>query len=128
MTRRPHPERTTSPPSQALGWQVRGFDQLTWEQQRFDIVVTGSVAKLGHHDQPCAYLLGTTNRVLVEASPTDRIWGIGLTADDQRAADPATSLGQNLLGFALMQARTILRDEHHSRVPIPTSYLVGRCS
>jgi ribA/ribD-fused uncharacterized protein len=46
--------------------------------------------------------------VLVEASPRDRIWGIGLTATDERAASPATWQGLNLLGFALMQARDAL--------------------
>ncbi|MCZ0971065.1 NADAR family protein [Streptomyces albulus] len=51
------------------------------------------------------FLLGTGSRVLVEASPVDRIWGIGLAADDDRAADPARWRGLNLLGFALMAAR-----------------------
>ena len=46
--------------------------------------------------------------MLVEASPLDRIWGIGLAADDQRAADPAPWRGLNLLGFALMEARARL--------------------
>lgn len=91
---------------------MRGFDQHTWEQQRLDIVVTGSVAKFSCHDQLRAYLLGTGSRVLVDASPTDRIWGIGLTADDPLATDPTTWRGHNLLGFALMRARTILRDRH----------------
>jgi ribA/ribD-fused uncharacterized protein len=103
----PHPHQ-----AKTLGRQVRGFDQHTWEQQRFDIVVTGSVAKFSHHNDLRAYLLGTTNRVLVEASPTDRVWGIGLTADDPRATDPTTWRGHNLLGFALVQARTILGGQH----------------
>jgi len=47
-------------------------------------------------------------RVLVEASPLDRVWGIGLAADDPRAADPAGWRGLNLLGFALMEARDLL--------------------
>ena len=51
------------------------------------------------------YLLGTGDRVLVEASPVDRIWGIGLAAQDERAQHPAQWCGLNLLGFALMQAR-----------------------
>jgi ribA/ribD-fused uncharacterized protein len=55
--------------------------------------------------------LGTGEQVLVEASPRDRIWGIGLAADDPRAADPATWRGLNLLGFALMQARAELADQ-----------------
>ncbi|TGP15610.1 DUF1768 domain-containing protein, partial [Mesorhizobium sp. M1D.F.Ca.ET.234.01.1.1] len=47
--------------------------------------------------------------VLVEASPVDRIWGIGLAADDEKAANPLLWRGENLLGFALMQARDRLR-------------------
>jgi ribA/ribD-fused uncharacterized protein len=44
----------------------------------------------------------------VEASPLDRVWGIGLTADDPRAADPSSWLGLNLLGEALMEVRSRL--------------------
>ncbi|GAB3070641.1 NADAR family protein [Micromonospora schwarzwaldensis] len=95
-----HPHR-----AKALGRQVRGFDEATWAARRREIVVAGSVAKFGQHDPLRRFLLGTGDRVLVEASPTDRVWGIGLTADDPRAADPATWRGENLLGFALMQAR-----------------------
>ncbi len=47
--------------------------------------------------------------MLVEASPVDRVWGIGLAADDERASDPARWRGLNLLGFALMDAREQLR-------------------
>ncbi|MDQ7757875.1 NADAR domain-containing protein [Xanthomonas sontii] len=48
--------------------------------------------------------------MLVEASPVDRIWGIGLAADDPRAADPTTWQGENLLGFALMEVRRRLAE------------------
>jgi ribA/ribD-fused uncharacterized protein len=88
-----------------LGGRARGFDRRVWEAERFGIVVAGNVAKFAAHDDLRAYLLGTRGRVLVEASPKDRIWGIGLAEDDPRAADPATWRGLNLLGFALMQAR-----------------------
>ncbi|MEU5722202.1 NADAR family protein [Micromonospora sp. NPDC047738] len=99
-----HPRR-----AKTLGRQVRGFDEATWTARRYDIVVAGSVAKFGQHDELGRFLLGTGERVLVEASPVDRIWGIGLAADDPRADDPARWRGQNLLGFALMEARATLR-------------------
>jgi hypothetical protein len=100
------------------GRLVRGFDQAVWERERFGIVVEGSVHKFAAHAELGAFLLGTGERsemgvpraegwgrVLVEASPVDRVWGIGLAADDERAQDPERWLGPNLLGFALMEAR-----------------------
>ncbi|MEU8264603.1 NADAR family protein [Micromonospora sp. NPDC048999] len=100
-----HPHR-----AKALGRQVRGFDEATWLARRYEIVVAGSVAKFGQHEELTRFLLGTGKRVLVEASPVDRIWGIGLAADDPRAEDPARWRGENLLGFALMDARAALRE------------------
>ncbi len=96
-----------SHPKQAkdAGRTVRGFDEETWLRHRFSLVVEGNVHKFGHHPELRDYLLGTGSRVLVEASPVDRVWGIGLAADDERAADPARWRGLNLLGFALMEAR-----------------------
>ncbi|MFI5521937.1 NADAR family protein [Streptomyces platensis] len=99
-------------PKQAkdAGRTVRGFDEETWQRHRFGLVVEGSVHKFGQDTALREYLLGTHSRVLVEASPVDRIWGIGLAADDERAADPARWRGLNLLGFALMAARQRLRE------------------
>jgi len=101
----PHPQAAKS-----LGRQVAGFDRGLWERHRFDIVVAGNVAKFGQHPDLRQYLLGTGDRVLVEASPVDRIWGIGLAADHPHATDPARWPGMNLLGFALMEVRAILRE------------------
>jgi ribA/ribD-fused uncharacterized protein len=91
-----------------LGRSVNGFDEPTWQAERFAIVVRGNVAKFGQSPALRGYLLETGERVLVEASPVDRIWGIGVTADDARAHDPSRWQGLNLLGFALMQARAEL--------------------
>lgn len=91
-----------------LGRAVRGFEEDVWNARRFDIVVRGNLAKFAQHPDLAGFLLGTRNRVLVEASPHDRIWGIGLTADDERAASPATWRGLNLLGFGLMSVRDTL--------------------
>ncbi|QBS45575.1 NADAR family protein [Nocardia sp. CS682] len=95
--------------AKALGREVRGFDSRVWSAHRYEIVVRGNVAKFGQHAELAEYLLGTGDRVLVEASPVDRIWGIGLGADDPRAEDPVQWQGLNLLGFALMDARAELR-------------------
>lgn len=94
-------------PSEAkkAGRLVRGFDEEIWTRERFGIVVEGSVHKFAADEELRAFLLGTGERVLVEASPVDRVWGIGLTADDPAAEDPARWRGPNLLGFALMEAR-----------------------
>ncbi|MGV9510228.1 NADAR family protein [Streptomyces tendae] len=91
------------------GRLVRGFDEAVWERERFRIVVEGSVHKFASDPALRAFLLGTGGRVLVEASPVDRVWGIGLAADDEAAEDPERWRGPNLLGFALMAARERLR-------------------
>jgi ribA/ribD-fused uncharacterized protein len=92
-----------------LGRKVAGFDEATWAMRRFDIVVAGNVAKFSQTPSLLELLLGTGTRVLVEASPTDTIWGIGLAADQPLAKDPLSWRGLNLLGFALMVARSRLR-------------------
>lgn len=92
------------------GRLVRHFDEATWRRERFRVVVEGSTHKFAAHADLRAFLLNTGDRVLVEASPRDRVWGIGLGAKNERASDPAQWRGANLLGFALMQARTRLRE------------------
>ncbi|MEU8205175.1 NADAR family protein [Streptosporangium sp. NPDC049046] len=92
-----------------LGRRVRGFDEEKWTAARFDLVVRGNFAKFGRHADLREFLLGTGERVLVEASPVDRVWGIGLAADDERAEKPELWPGLNLLGFALMEVRHALR-------------------
>jgi ribA/ribD-fused uncharacterized protein len=87
------------------GRLVRGFDEETWERERYRLVVEGSVHKFAADDGLGTFLRNTGDRVLVEASPVDRIWGIGLAADDDAASDPERWRGTNLLGFALMEAR-----------------------
>ncbi|MGZ0704738.1 NADAR family protein [Pseudomonas piscis] len=92
-----------------LGREVRGFDDARWTEARFAIVVRGNLAKFSQHQALGDYLLSTGKQVLVEASPVDRIWGIGLAADDAKAAQPAKWRGLNLLGYALMEVRDRMR-------------------
>ncbi|MDX8145743.1 NADAR family protein [Lentzea sp. BCCO 10_0061] len=94
--------------AKALGREVSGFSDSAWESTRLEIVVEGNLAKFGQDPALRSYLLGTGSRVLVEASPQDRVWGIGLVASDPRAQDPSSWLGLNLLGEALMEVRSRL--------------------
>jgi ribA/ribD-fused uncharacterized protein len=88
-----------------LGREVRGFDDALWTNTRMDIVVRGNRAKFAQNPALSAFLASTAQRVLVEASPSDRIWGIGVDERDARATTPEHWPGLNLLGFALMAVR-----------------------
>ncbi len=93
----------------AIGRRVKNYDDAAWSRERYAIVVAGNVAKFGQNPALKGFLLGTGDKVLVEASPVDAIWGIGLAKDDPSAANPREWKGENLLGFALMEARESLR-------------------
>lgn len=88
-----------------LGRTVCGFDTATWNAHAYDIVVQGNLAKFGAHEHLRRYLLSTAPAVLVEASPYDRIWGIGLRPTDPAARVVSQWRGRNLLGFALTEVR-----------------------
>lgn len=102
----PHPRE-----AKKLGRLVRGFAGDTWSEHRFGIVVRGNLAKFSQNEALTAFLLGTKQQVLVEASPVDKIWGIGLATDSPQATHPEQWPGLNLLGFALMKVRSALRGE-----------------
>lgn len=95
----------------ALGRHVRSFDEAAWAAARFDIVTVGNMEKFGQDERLRRYLLATGDEILVEASPVDRVWGIGIAADHEDASRPERWPGLNLLGFALVRARAILRGE-----------------
>ena len=93
-----------------LGRGVKNFDDARWQAHRFEFVVAGNLAKFSQNRELGNFLLGTGDQVLVEASPLDRIWGIGLGANAEHATNPAQWRGLNLLGFALMEVRKKLRE------------------
>ncbi|MCA0275203.1 MAG: NADAR family protein [Proteobacteria bacterium] len=92
-----------------FGREVRGFDATLWDREKGRIVAEGNKHKFGQNPALRDFLLSTGDAVLVEASPVDAVWGIGLAADDDRAGDPLQWRGENLLGFALMEVREGLR-------------------
>lgn len=89
----------------ALGRQVRGYDDNEWSAIRYETVKDILRHKFSQHAPSRAALMETTGMTLVEASPEDKIWGIGLAASDDRCKNPETWQGQNLLGKALTEVR-----------------------
>lgn len=97
---------TTDPRAiKKLGRKVRNFDEKKWNKVRYDIMVDILLAKFSTEPLK-AQLLSTGDELMVEASPNDKIWGAGLVIGDVRLNYP----GQNLLGKALMEVRTWLRN------------------
>ena len=93
----------------ALGRQVRNFDASVWNKRAKEIVVQGNIHKFSQNDDLLKFLLSTGDKVLVEASPYDKIWGIGMSERDYGVDNPHYWKGTNWLGFALMEARDELR-------------------
>lgn len=94
-----------------LGRKVRNFDPIIWDENCSKIVVDGNIHKFSQNSKLKDFLLSTGSRVLVEASPLDKIWGIGMSEKDEHVSDPRLWKGKNLLGFALMQVRDKLRND-----------------
>jgi len=88
-----------------LSREIQGFDQKTWNKAKFEVVVCGNLHKFGQDKQLRTFLLSTAPRVLVGTTAVDSLWGIGLASTDVRTRHPEEWKGQNLLGFALMEAR-----------------------
>jgi ribA/ribD-fused uncharacterized protein len=92
-----------------LGRQVRGYDDQIWMAECENIMLPGLVSKFQQDSYSLNTLLDTGDKIIVEASPSDRIWGIGMTAHDPRAINPDKWEGQNRLGKVLMKARDVIR-------------------
>ncbi|MEM6298226.1 MAG: NADAR family protein [Bacteroidota bacterium] len=107
--------------AKALGRKVSGFDQKVWEEHRFEVVVKGNFHKFSQNPELAQFLKDTGSRVLVEASPVDTIWGIGLPQDSENASNPRNWRGLNLLGYALMEVRDalsegVIQELNHAKV------------
>lgn len=104
---------TTSPREmKALGRLVRFFEPKIWNQHRVRIVYDNTVAKFTQNPHLLQALLNTQG-LLVEASPSDAIWGIGLAESNARKMSPERWPGLNLLGRILTQVRDEIREGFH---------------
>ena len=101
-----------------LGRQVKNFSPKLWDEKKFDIVVKGNLAKFSQNENLKQFLLNTKDKILAEASPYDKIWGIGMAQDDKDIYNPDKWKGENLLGKALMKVREIIKKEKFPKVLI----------
>jgi ribA/ribD-fused uncharacterized protein len=96
----------SSKEQKALGRKIKNFNEEKWGKIKFATVV--GINKLKFEQNPELKKILTEdlkNYLIAEASPYDKIWGIGLGADNPKAWDVKTWEGQNLLGKALMKVR-----------------------
>ncbi len=93
----------------ALGRKVKNFNQEIWDTVKYSIVLNGNYYKFAQNKAMRDYLFSTGDSILVEASPLDRIWGIGLGENNEKIHSIPEWRGQNLLGFALMEVREELK-------------------
>lgn len=101
---------TESPSRQKeVGRRVRNFVVDDWNAVSRKIVFQGNMAKFGTNKDLREFMLNTGDMELVEASPTDCIWGIGLAEHDPRCLDRSQWRGTNWLGEELMNVRSELR-------------------
>ena len=96
----------------AMGKKVRGFNKEKWERYCRKYVYDGNYAKFTQNEHMLEQLLATGDKEIVEASPEDTIWGIGLHESNPDVYDKTKWLGTNWLGIAIMEVRTKLRDEY----------------
>ena len=91
-----------------IGRSLPSYDDSVWSSVRYQVVIAGNIAKFTQNESLKKNLLDTGDKILVEASPYDAIWGISLSEDNPAAANPLQWKGLNLLGFALMEVRKTL--------------------
>jgi ribA/ribD-fused uncharacterized protein len=85
----------------ALGRKIKGFDKNIWDSVCLGIVYKGNLAKFSQNEDLRSDLLSTEDRIMVEASPLDQIWGIGIAEHHPDVESPEHWKGLNLLGWAL---------------------------
>lgn len=101
---------TKNPKTQkSYGRKVKNFDADKWSEVAYNIVLVGNIAKFGQNENLYKFLVESEGTEIVEASPFDVIWGIGLGEYDELAFDKKTWKGKNLLGKVLDETREILK-------------------
>lgn len=89
----------------SLGRKISNFNDKVWDEHKYQIVKQASYLKFSQNESLQEFLLSTGEKIIVEASPVDNIWGIGMAEDHPKIANPMEWQGENLLGFVLMEIR-----------------------
>lgn len=97
--------------AKSIGREIKNFNEKIWAKHRYDIVLAGNRYKFTQSEEYKNILLATGDKILVEASPVDTIWGIGLAEDNPLVLDPRNWNGLNLLGFVLTDLRKELKSK-----------------
>ena len=92
-----------------FGRLIKGYDDAEWTKVRYGAMVNAVQCKFNHNPALRLQLLDTDNLILVEASPYDKVWGVGLAKENDAILDEKNWLGENLLGKALMEVRNVYR-------------------
>lgn len=95
--------------AKSLGRKVKNFDPQIWDHHKYEIVKQANILKFSQSQEFKKFLLSTNDKIIVEASPYDKIWGIGMLESDENINNPHLWNGENLLGFALMEVRDLLK-------------------
>ena len=96
----------------SYGRKIKNFNDEVWNKNKVNIVVQGNILKFSQNEDLKQFLIGTGDKILVEASPTDKIWGIGLDQKNPDSRNPYKWRGENLLGFSLMKVRDIIKNKY----------------
>lgn len=101
---------TTPAGAKSLGHSVKGYDEIEWDSVRLQYMIDILMAKFSQNKKLKTILLDTGDSLIAEASPSDKVWGIGFSETAPEAQDPSKWRGRNLLGQALMVVRANLLD------------------
>ena len=100
---------TDSQQAKRLGRLIKNYNEEIWGTARFWFMVYVNIQKFKQNPNLKKLLIDTENRILVEASPYDKIWGVGLEEENPLILDEKNWLGTNLLGKALMEVRNMIK-------------------
>jgi ribA/ribD-fused uncharacterized protein len=112
-------EATAPADQKSLGRDVSPFDPAVWDLVCVPVVTSGCIARCTVNPSLRAQVLATENRVVVEGSPKDRVWGVGLRWDDPKIEDQRNWRGRNLLGISWVDARRVVAERYPADAVTP---------